>query len=164
MANASFLYPLKISENLIIFCFHGVKKGCIGSRFRESQKTFLIYIHKISGQWKRLKFPAIKPWITLFQKIKWRNWILRIVSFHLFFFVQFAADSWSKKVFVVVSNFIAVFSGFFSLHARLNNHYAVWDCKKMRNKKDEKFLGKPLTHPPITCSKLTIETLEHFSC
>ena len=32
--NASFLYPLKISENLTIFwCFHGVEKGCIGNEW-----------------------------------------------------------------------------------------------------------------------------------
>ena len=30
--NASFLYPLKTSENLTVFlCFQGVEKGCIGN-------------------------------------------------------------------------------------------------------------------------------------
>ena len=31
--NAPFLYPLKTSENLTVFCFHGVEKGCIGTKW-----------------------------------------------------------------------------------------------------------------------------------
>ena len=32
--NASFFYPLKISENRMIFwCFQGVEKGCIGNKW-----------------------------------------------------------------------------------------------------------------------------------
>ena len=30
--NAPFLYPLKTSENLTVFCFHGAEKGCIGNK------------------------------------------------------------------------------------------------------------------------------------
>ena len=31
--NALFLYPLKTSENVTVFCFQGVEKGCIGNKW-----------------------------------------------------------------------------------------------------------------------------------
>ena len=38
--NATFLYPLKISENLRVFgCFLGVEKGCIGNKWVNSCAT-----------------------------------------------------------------------------------------------------------------------------
>ena len=34
--NAPFLYPLKTSENLTVFCFQGVEKGCIRNEWVNS--------------------------------------------------------------------------------------------------------------------------------
>ena len=40
VSNASFLYPLKISENLTVFlCFQGVEKGCIGNKWIKSKSA-----------------------------------------------------------------------------------------------------------------------------
>ena len=34
ISNATFLYPMKTSENLTVFwCFQGVEKGCIGNEW-----------------------------------------------------------------------------------------------------------------------------------
>ena len=42
--NASFLYPLKTSENLPVFwCFQGVVKGCIGNEWVKAG-TEMIYV------------------------------------------------------------------------------------------------------------------------
>ena len=39
VSNATFLYPLKTSENLTVFwCFQGVEKGCIGNSWVNQQK------------------------------------------------------------------------------------------------------------------------------
>ena len=38
--SAPFLYPLKISENLMVsWCFHGLEKGCIGNEWVNFTKT-----------------------------------------------------------------------------------------------------------------------------
>ena len=47
--NATFLYHLKISENLTVFCFQGVQKGCIGSKWVKPVEI------KWKINWKRLK-------------------------------------------------------------------------------------------------------------
>ena len=39
--NAPFLYPLKTSENLTVFCFQGVQKGCIGNEWVNKAKKRL---------------------------------------------------------------------------------------------------------------------------
>ena len=44
VSNAPFLYPLKTSENLMIFCFQGVKKGCIGNEWVERTLLGIIII------------------------------------------------------------------------------------------------------------------------
>ena len=47
--NAPFLYHLKISENLTVFCFQGVQKECIGSEWVKPVEI------KWKINWKRLK-------------------------------------------------------------------------------------------------------------
>ena len=43
--NAPFLYPLKISENLAVFCCcQGVEKGCIGNNWVNSVIRFILFI------------------------------------------------------------------------------------------------------------------------
>ena len=39
--NAPFLYPLNTSENLTVFCFQGVQKGCIGNEWVSKPKKRL---------------------------------------------------------------------------------------------------------------------------
>ena len=38
--NVSPLYPLKTSENLTVFCFQEVEKGCIGNKQVNTSKVF----------------------------------------------------------------------------------------------------------------------------
>ena len=33
VSNAPFIYPLKTSENILVFCFQGIGKGCIGNEW-----------------------------------------------------------------------------------------------------------------------------------
>ena len=48
--NASFVYPLKTSENLKVFWrFQGVEKGCIGSKWVNKGLTFIVHNALISS-------------------------------------------------------------------------------------------------------------------
>ena len=58
VSNAPFLYPMKTSENLIVFCFQGLENGCIGNEWVKFPKNF---------------FEDSTTQIKLFGKTVWRR-------------------------------------------------------------------------------------------
>ena len=50
--NAPFLYPLKTSKNLKVFCFQGVEEGCIGNKWVKKYRS--------SRQYSQPRNPASK--------------------------------------------------------------------------------------------------------
>ena len=81
--NAPFLYPLKTSENLTVFwCFQGVGKECIGSKWVKTDKKMWIFcMHKH---------------MLILPTLLWWNYFVDI--FYYFFpLIQFRSNSNTKK-------------------------------------------------------------------
>ena len=95
--------PLKISENLTIFCFHGVEKGCIGNKQVKGKLETLSDLYKQDlGKVKTSQIPC--DWIL--NHTLPENKMRKLYSSYIILsviFVQFVADSWREKVYVVIT-------------------------------------------------------------
>ena len=73
--NAPFLYPLKTSENLMVFlCFHGVENRCIGNVWVNiNNKPWKFHVHNF------FIFKVIEPYrvcVQIEKTLKWLAWLI----------------------------------------------------------------------------------------
>ena len=75
--SAPFLYPLKTSENLTVFCFRGVEKRCIGNEWVKTgrlscgNKIHTVTIHSYNDNDRG-------AWVNVFLVLSHKNKCLRV--------------------------------------------------------------------------------------
>ena len=117
--NAPFLCPLKTSENLTVFCFQGVEKGCAGN--------------------------------------EWVNMILNQVHCQRFSRSQ-TPNTNSKPDLNLSLNHNILVNQSFSVLRNYSEHYYLPEISSPISGECFDFIIP--TQPAITCSKLTVESLE----